>query len=70
MAENIIYLLKVSPSANNNKYYRMTEIDGGQFKAEYGRVSASPQTRTYNMSMWDSKYREKLKNMTANRKRC
>jgi len=55
-----IYLIKVEPDANNNKYYRMIEQGDGTFKAEYGRVGGHMSVEIYPMSKWDSKYREKL----------
>jgi len=55
-----IYLIKVEPGANNNKYYNLTELGDGTFKAEYGRVGGHMATEIYPMSKWDSKYREKL----------
>lgn len=55
-----IYLIKVEPDANNNKYYRMLEVGDGTFKAEYGRVGGHMSVEIYPMSKWESKYREKL----------
>lgn len=55
-----VYLIKVEPDANNNKYYRMIEQGDGTFKAEYGRVGGHMSAEVYPMSKWDSKYREKL----------
>lgn len=55
-----VFLIKVEPGANNNKYYNMTELDDGTFKAEYGRVGGHMATEIYPMSKWDSKYKEKL----------
>ena len=54
------YLVMVTASANNNKYYRQIP-NGDTWTAEYGRVGSSPQRRTYPMSQWESKYREKIK---------
>lgn len=55
-----LYLIKVEPEANNNKFYRMIEVGDGTFKAEYGRVgNPSFQTEIYDMSKWDKKYKEK-----------
>lgn len=47
--------------ANNNKWYRMTDLDNGTFKVEYGRVGGSTATETYPISKWESKYKEKTK---------
>lgn len=54
------YLVMVTASANNNKYYKQIP-HGDNWTAEYGRVGSSPQRREYSMSQWESKYREKLK---------
>lgn len=54
------YLVMVTASANNNKYYKQIP-HGDSWTAEYGRVGSSPQCREYSMSQWDSKYREKIK---------
>ena len=46
---------------NNNKFYRMTDLDNGNFTVEYGRVGVTSTTLTYHISQWDSKYNEKIK---------
>lgn len=56
-----VHLLKVDPNANNNKYYKMTEKSDGTFIVEFGREGSSPQTRSYSMRKWNSKYNEKVK---------
>ncbi len=56
----MVYLIKVEPGANNNKWYRMTEKGDGTFLAEYGRVGGHTATEIYPMSKWDSKYKEKI----------
>lgn len=53
-------LLCISAS-NHNKVYEMHERAGGTFEAHYGRVGAAPQVRTYAMTEWDAKHREKLR---------
>lgn len=56
-----IFLIKVEPDANNNKFYNFEEVGDGTFKATYGRVGcANPAVEIYPMSKWDSKYKEKL----------
>lgn len=55
-----IYLIKVDPGANNNKYYRMIPT-GDTFRVEYGRVGAGCQTAVYPISQWNKKYNEKLR---------
>lgn len=54
------YLVMVTASANNNKYYKQIP-HGNSWTAEYGRVGSSPQRREYPMSQWDSKYNEKIR---------
>jgi poly [ADP-ribose] polymerase len=46
---------------NKNKYYHMKELDNGTFDVEYGRVEKTRVTENYSMSIWDKKYREKIK---------
>lgn len=53
------YLVMVTASANNNKYYKQIP-HGDSWTAEYGRVGSSPQRREYSMSQWDKKYKEKI----------
>lgn len=56
-----LYLIKVEPNANNNKFYKMIELDNGTFKVEYGRIgNGNIQTRYYPMSQWETKLNEKL----------
>ena len=56
------YLVMVTASANNNKYYKqIPNADGQTWTAEYGRVGNAPQKATYYMKDWDKKYREKIK---------
>ncbi|GCD11760.1 hypothetical protein [Clostridium tagluense] len=56
-----LYLVKVEPHANNNKYYKMIQLDDNNFQVEYGRIAcASPAKRIYEMSDWDSKLKEKI----------
>ncbi len=55
-----IYLIKVEPGANNNKFYNLFEQADGTFRAEYGRVGGHTAVEIYPMSMWDKKYKEKL----------
>ncbi len=55
-----IYLVKVDPQSNNNKYYKMTP-NGDSFVVEYGRVGNAPQPDSYPISKWDAQLRSKLK---------
>lgn len=57
------YLIFVSPDnkgVDSNKYYRMTP-NGDTFTVEFGRVGATPQTKVYPMSKWNSTLNSKLK---------
>jgi poly [ADP-ribose] polymerase len=59
--KNALYLVKVEPNANNNKYYRMIDNGNGTFTAQYGRIGVEKfQTATYSISQWNSKLNEKL----------
>lgn len=59
--ENPLYLVKVEPNANNNKYYRMIP-NGDYFDAQYGRIGTTGyQTKRYPMSKWNSTLKSKLK---------
>lgn len=53
------HLIMVTGDANHNKYYNMIP-HGDSWTAEYGRVGASCQKRTYSIREWDKKYREKI----------
>ena len=54
------YLVMVTASANNNKYYKQIP-NGDCWIAEHGRIGSSPQRRTYPMSQWNTKYNEKIR---------
>lgn len=54
------YLVMVTSDSNANKYYKMIP-HGDSWTAEYGRIGSSPQTRTYSMRQWTSKYNEKIR---------
>lgn len=54
------YLVMVTASANNNKYYKMTP-HGDTWTAEYGRVGGGVQKRQYSIRQWESKYNEKIR---------
>lgn len=54
------YLVMVTASANNNKFYKMIP-HGDRWTAEYGRVGAGVQRREYSISQWNAKYNEKIK---------
>lgn len=45
----------------NNKYYHMTELDNGNFLAEWGRVDKTHSEKEYPMYEWDKKYNEKTR---------
>lgn len=54
------HLVMVTAGANNNKYYDM-KPNGDSWIAEYGRVGSNPQIRSYPLSEWDKKYKEKIR---------
>jgi len=56
---NYVYLIKVEPDANNNKYYEMKDNEDGTFTAYYGRVGYDPQTSQYPISRWQTIYNQK-----------
>ena len=59
---NTVYLVKVDPAENNNKFYRMIDKGSGTFTVEYGRIGNDNfATFDYSMSEWDKKYNEKLR---------
>ena len=58
------YLILVDPNNNgvdSNKFYKMAGNGDDTFTVEYGRVGATPQTKTYPMSKWNSTLSSKLK---------
>lgn len=59
--KNPLYLLKVEPDTNNNKYYKMTPKDDGSFDVEYGRVGQASSIYSYPITDWDKKLREKIR---------
>ena len=57
-----LYLVKVEPNANNNKFYKLVQTDDNNFTAEYGRIGAGGfQTAYYDMNQWNKKVKEKEK---------
>jgi poly [ADP-ribose] polymerase len=57
-----LYLVKVEPGENNNKFYRMVQLNDNDFKVEYGRIGNDNfQTTSYSMHQWDKKLNEKIK---------
>ena len=58
--QEFIYLLRVDPNANNNKFYQMKANGDGNFTATYGRVEGGkPANKVYPMSKWHSIYSQK-----------
>lgn len=57
---SVVYLVKVEPGANNNKFWKAIS-KGDHFDVEYGRVGGTAQTYSYPISQWNKKYNEKLK---------
>lgn len=56
-----VNLLMVDGNGNHNKFYRMIDNGNGTWTAEYGRVGANPQIKTYAMYQWRQKYEEKIR---------
>lgn len=61
------YLVMVVPASasecqkkGNNKFYRMEELGNGFFRATYGRIGTSGQTREYPMSKWYDTFSSKI----------
>lgn len=54
-----IFLIKVEPGENNNKFYNLTDLGDGTFLVEYGRVGGHVTQHTYPISDWNHKYHEK-----------
>lgn len=54
------YLIMVT-EMNNNKYYEMEENTDGTFTARYGRVGKTCAIAHYDMSLWNKKYKEKIR---------
>lgn len=63
MAGKFAYLIMVDGSngKNNNKFYKMTELNDGTFEVCYGRVDSTSTKITYPISKWSSKYNSKVK---------
>lgn len=57
--EKFAYLVKISPNANNNRYYRMIG-NGDVFVIEMGRVGATPVTSRRPISLWNTTLQRKL----------
>ena len=58
--QSVVYLVKVEPGANNNKYWKAM-AQGDHFNVEYGRVGGTPQRYSYPIAQWNKKYNEKIK---------
>lgn len=56
----VVYLVKVEPGANNNKFWKAV-AKGDHFDVEYGRVGSGSQKYSYPISQWNKKYNEKLR---------
>lgn len=54
------YLININTQGNHNKYYEMKQTDKNFFQVLYGRVGAKPMVRSYPISAWSRKYKEKL----------
>lgn len=64
MEKKPVYLIMVDPDNNgtdSNKFYTMTPLGDGNFKAEWGRVGGHVSSKNYPMSKWDSTINSKKK---------
>lgn len=63
METRFAYLIMVdgSDGKNNNKFYKMTDLNNGTFEVVYGRVDSSSTTISYPINKWESKYKSKIK---------
>lgn len=59
MSKSFVYLVKVSPQENNNRYYRMVQ-NGDVFEIEMGRIGANPVKSKRPMSLWEITLSRKL----------
>lgn len=55
----IAKLINISPDANHNKFYNMTQIDDQNFEVNYGRVGNKGMVVKYPMRDWDKMLRAK-----------
>jgi poly [ADP-ribose] polymerase len=56
-----VKLVYENVAENSHKYYYMKQISPIFFEVVYGRIGSSGAKVTYNMSLWESKYREKIR---------
>lgn len=62
MNKKYLYLVKVNPNENNNKYYKMIQLNIDTFEVQYGRIGNEKyQAKSFPMSKWSSKLNEKIK---------
>jgi len=53
-----VYLINTKD--HHNKYYNMTDLGNGSWRATYGAIGSTVVTHDYPISDWDKKHREKL----------
>ena len=53
--------LVMTTKDNNNKFYEMTYNGGSNFSVVYGRIESTQTHVSYPISMWNTKYNEKVK---------
>lgn len=64
MEKRPVYLIMVDPNNNgtdSNKFYTLTPLGDGTFKAEWGRVGGHVSSKIYPLSKWDSTISSKKK---------
>lgn len=55
----IAKLILISPEANSNKFYNMTQLDDNNFEIHFGRVGTEGRRIQDSMKNWDSTYNSK-----------
>jgi poly [ADP-ribose] polymerase 2/3/4 len=58
---NYAYLIKISVSDNNNKFYEMKQINSKTFAAIWGRIGANGHQKIYPIDDWNKIYNAKIK---------
>jgi len=57
--KDTIYM--TNTTGGSNKFYEMTDLGNGKWKARWGKIGGTPSNMEYDMSVWDKKYQEKIK---------
>lgn len=57
--KDTIYM--TNTTGGSNKFYEMTDLGNGKWKARWGKIGGTPSNMEYSNTVWDKKYQEKLK---------